>query len=128
MIRTFHLEKNIQNSSLNAHVTVTRTSNDNLLMVSNTLSSWFDNSIAFFSFSMFTSAAPYWDLIFNDATQKLVVVDEGEQEYREYLGSSFLRAMETVDCTAGSPVNIPQLRFIMTSLITALIIRRWLLT
>lgn len=55
-----------------------------------------------FSFSMFSSAPPYADLIFSDATQQLKVIDPRERYYSTYLGSDFMRARRIVDCHAGS--------------------------
>lgn len=54
-----------------------------------------------FSFSMFSSAPPYADLIFSDATQQLKVIEPRERYYSTYLGSDFMRARRIVDCHAG---------------------------
>ncbi|XP_076644544.1 transferrin 2 [Halictus rubicundus] len=55
-----------------------------------------------FSFSMFFSEPPYSDLIFQDATQQLVVVPPEKREFSAYLGSDFMRARRIVDCNAGA--------------------------
>nr|XP_003703507.1 PREDICTED: melanotransferrin isoform X1 [Megachile rotundata] len=55
-----------------------------------------------FSFSMFYSTPPYSDLIFQDATQQLVVIPPEKREYSTYLGPDFLRARRIVDCNAGA--------------------------
>nr|XP_023018273.1 melanotransferrin-like [Leptinotarsa decemlineata] len=55
-----------------------------------------------FSFSMFSSAPPFSDLIFQDATTQLRVIEPSRREYSKYLGGDFLRARRIVDCHAGS--------------------------
>ncbi|KAG5888583.1 hypothetical protein JTB14_029879 [Gonioctena quinquepunctata] len=55
-----------------------------------------------FSFSMFSSAPPYSDLIFQDATTQLKVIEPSKRHYSGYLGGDFLRARRIVDCHAGS--------------------------
>ncbi|KAH0552126.1 melanotransferrin [Cotesia glomerata] len=55
-----------------------------------------------FSFSMFSSTPPYTDLIFQDATQQLVIIPEDMREYSRYLGPDFMRAKRIVDCAAGA--------------------------
>ncbi|CAH2005929.1 unnamed protein product [Acanthoscelides obtectus] len=55
-----------------------------------------------FSFSMYSSPAPYSDLIFQDATTQLKMIEPYKRHYAEYLGSDFLRAKRVVDCHAGS--------------------------
>ncbi|XP_014484986.1 PREDICTED: melanotransferrin isoform X1 [Dinoponera quadriceps] len=55
-----------------------------------------------FSFSMYYSVPPYSDLIFQDATQQLVVVPMEKREYSRYLGPDFMRARRIVDCNAGA--------------------------
>lgn len=55
-----------------------------------------------FSFSMYYSLPPYSDLIFQDATQQLVVIPPNKREYSSYLGPDFMRARRIVDCNAGA--------------------------
>ncbi|CAK9812062.1 MELTF [Anthophora plagiata] len=55
-----------------------------------------------FSFSMFYSQPPYSDLIFQDATQQLMVIPPEKREFSAYLGSDFMRARRIVDCNAGA--------------------------
>lgn len=55
-----------------------------------------------FSFSMFTSQPPYADLIFQDATTQLKVIEPSKRHYADYLGGDFMRARRIVDCHAGS--------------------------
>ncbi|XP_066595955.1 transferrin 2 [Prorops nasuta] len=55
-----------------------------------------------FSFSMFYSAPPYADLIFQDAAQQLVIIPPEKRNFRDYLGSDFMRAKRIVDCHAGA--------------------------
>ncbi|XP_070154715.1 transferrin 2 [Polyergus mexicanus] len=55
-----------------------------------------------FSFSMYYSPSPYSDLIFQDATQQLIVIPPEKREYSTYLGPDFMRARRIVDCNAGA--------------------------
>ncbi|KAK2580797.1 hypothetical protein KPH14_011531 [Odynerus spinipes] len=55
-----------------------------------------------FSFSMFYSVPPYSDLIFQDATQQLVVIPPEKRQFSAYLGPDFMRARRIVDCNAGA--------------------------
>ncbi|XP_053597721.1 melanotransferrin [Microplitis demolitor] len=55
-----------------------------------------------FSFSMFSSIPPYTDLIFQDATQQLVIIPSEMREFSRYLGPDFMRARRIVDCAAGA--------------------------
>ena len=48
-------------------------------------------------FQMFTSMLDHKDLLFQDSTVRLMVVPESKQSYQEYLGESFLRAMERME-------------------------------
>ncbi|KAG7190091.1 hypothetical protein KM043_006226 [Ampulex compressa] len=58
-----------------------------------------------FSFSMFYSAPPYSDLIFQDATQQLTIVPKEKRQFSAYLGSDFMRARRIVDCHAGASLR-----------------------
>lgn len=51
---------------------------------------------------MFYSPPPYHDLIFQDATRKLQVVDPKLRWYDDYLGADFMRAKRITDCHAGA--------------------------
>ena len=55
-----------------------------------------------FSFSMFYSEEPTADLIFQDATQKLIVLPEEQRTYDRYLDKDFLKAYTTVECRSGA--------------------------
>lgn len=55
-----------------------------------------------FSFSLFYSVPPYSDLIFQDATQQLMIIPKEKRNYRSYLGEDFLLAKRITDCTAGT--------------------------
>lgn len=55
-----------------------------------------------FGFSMFYSPDPYHDLIFQDATRKLHVIDKRERYFSDYLGQDFMRAKRITDCHAGA--------------------------
>jgi len=73
-------------------------------------------------FPLFSSMLDHKDLIFQDSTVRLVEVEEGRQNYRDYLGEDFLRAMErmqSIDCvTANGAV---QGIAVMNSLVTIII-------
>ncbi|CAL8115042.1 unnamed protein product [Orchesella dallaii] len=58
-----------------------------------------------FSFAMFFSPAPYSDLIFQDAAQRLQIVPEEKRNYRDYLRKEFLKARALVDCHASAVGN-----------------------
>ncbi|XP_045473444.1 melanotransferrin [Harmonia axyridis] len=58
-----------------------------------------------FSFSMFSSEPPFADLIFQDATTQLKVIDPEKRYFSAYLGPDFMRARRIVDCHAGSSSN-----------------------
>ena len=51
---------------------------------------------------MFYSQPPYADLIFQDATQQLIVLPEEERDYTRYLDREFLKAYEVVECRSGA--------------------------
>ena len=55
-----------------------------------------------YSFSMFSSTPPYSDLIFQDATQQMVVIPKEKRDFSAYLGPDFMRARRIVDCNAGA--------------------------
>ena len=55
-----------------------------------------------FTFSMFYSQPPYADLIFQDATQQLVVIPEQNRRYDRYLDTEFLKAYSAVECRSSS--------------------------
>lgn len=55
-----------------------------------------------FSFSMFYSPPPFYDLIFQDATQQLRPIPPDQRRYDLYLGSDFMRAKRITDCDAGA--------------------------
>ncbi|XP_055912472.1 melanotransferrin [Eupeodes corollae] len=55
-----------------------------------------------FSFSMFSSPAPYYDLIFQDATRQLQIIHPEKRRYDIYLGGNYMRARRITDCYAGA--------------------------
>lgn len=55
-----------------------------------------------FSFSMFYSNPPFSDLIFQDATQQLHIIEPRKRHYIDYLGPDFMRAQRIVQCNAGA--------------------------
>lgn len=55
-----------------------------------------------FTFSMFYSEPPYADLIFQDATQRIIKLSEADRDYRHYLGREFIKAVESVECFKNS--------------------------
>ncbi|XP_030749871.1 melanotransferrin [Sitophilus oryzae] len=74
-----------------------------------------------FSFSMFTSEPPYADLIFQDATTQLQIIEPSKRYYSAYLGPDFMRARRIVDCHAGASKRQSVTVFALT-LLTALIV------
>jgi melanoma-associated antigen p97 len=60
-------------------------------------------------FPMFDSIIDHKDLIFQDATVRLVPINDSIQTYTDYLGPAFIRAMErhsTVDCVTGGVARV----------------------
>ncbi|KAK7603014.1 hypothetical protein V9T40_003013 [Parthenolecanium corni] len=55
-------------------------------------------------FSLFSSPPPYSDLIFQDATQQLRVIEPDTRYYDRYLGNDFMRARRIVDCHAKGSI------------------------
>lgn len=56
-------------------------------------------------FAMFDSMINHKDLIFQDATVRLAPIDFSNQNYKDFLGPDFIRAMqrmESIDCVTGS--------------------------
>ncbi|XP_026287309.1 uncharacterized protein LOC113212723 [Frankliniella occidentalis] len=74
-----------------------------------------------FSFSMFYSQPPYSDLIFQDATQQLLVLNYSQRHYASYVGKDFLRARRIVDCHAGAKSITSHTVSIILSMALALI-------
>ena len=59
-------------------------------------------------FNMFDSGVDQDDLLFSDSTVRLVEVPTDKQNYEQYLGTSFLKAVNTLnqfDCTSSSPTT-----------------------
>ena len=74
-----------------------------------------------FTFSMFYSQPPYADLIFQDATQQLVVIPEQNRRYDRYLDREFLKAYSAVECRSAatsSKTPTPALAILLTILMT----------
>lgn len=73
-----------------------------------------------FSFSMFYSQPPFYDLIFQDATQQLRVIPRNQQRYDLYLGGDFMRAKRITDCDSGTIAHkmAISLMFIMPLIVT----------
>ena len=56
-------------------------------------------------FAMFDSMIDHKDLIFQDATVRLVTILPADQTYENYLGAAFIRAMKrmhSIDCVTGA--------------------------
>lgn len=70
-----------------------------------------------FSFSMFYSDNPYADLIFQDATQQLIVLPEEERHYTRYLDREFLEAYEVVECRSKADRRQISLLMVVISVI-----------
>ncbi|KAK9877031.1 hypothetical protein WA026_016058 [Henosepilachna vigintioctopunctata] len=77
-----------------------------------------------FSFSMFSSVPPYADLIFQDATTQLKVIEPEKRFFADYLGPDFMRARRIVDCHAsGSSISASFLTLSVSILFAIFIIR-----
>lgn len=83
---------------------------------------------------MFTSTLNHKDLMFQDATVRLVHVPPEKQDYEEYLGPRFLRAMERMegidDITSAAPhaTLLPRLVDLFIASVLAVLVasRVWL--
>lgn len=51
---------------------------------------------------MFYSQPPHTDLIFQDATTQLQIIEPERRYYSQYLGPEYMRARRVVDCHAGT--------------------------
>lgn len=67
---------------------------------------------------MFYSAPPNHDLIFQDATRQLRIIEPTQRQYDVYLGKDFMRARRITDCNAGA--NIIHLEIIAVGLVSLL--------
>lgn len=63
---------------------------------------------------MFMSPPPYSDLIFQDATQQLRVIDPENRRFDKYLGNDFMRARRIVDCHAGASLSLFSIKLIIS--------------
>lgn len=87
-----------------------------------------NNCALFFgSFAMFFSPAPYSDLIFQDAAQRLQVVPLEKRHYRDYLRKEFLKARALVDCHASAVrvISYP-FTYLWISIFLTFIFHRWI--
>ena len=66
------------------------------------------------------------DLIFQDSTVRLVQVEKDDQNYEDYLGPSFMRAMERMEnldsITASSSQNICSFVMVISSFLLCLVL------
>lgn len=79
-----------------------------------------------FSFSMFYSQPPYADLIFQDATQKIEVLDMEDRDYRHYLGAEFLKAIEEVECFRSDSSRLKTTSMFATAACLAILLRNFI--
>ncbi|KAJ8967947.1 hypothetical protein NQ314_002563 [Rhamnusium bicolor] len=78
------------------------------------------------SFSMFYSPPPYSDLIFQDATTQLKIIEPSERIYYKYLGSDFMRARRIVDCHAGAEgINTSIITLTLSAIFAIVILKNW---
>lgn len=76
---------------------------------------------------MFYSLPPYHDLIFQDSTRQLQVIEPKDRWYSDYLGPDFMRAKRITDCDAGA--NSITISFVLTTtLIASTLAHNFLLT
>ena len=78
-----------------------------------------------FSFSMFYSEPPYADLIFQDATQQLIVLPNDTWSYTEYLDREFLKAYEVVECRSTSAKVALSLMMVVMISISNIVLFLW---
>lgn len=73
---------------------------------------------------MFSSVPPFTDLIFQDSTQQLKVIEPNERYYSTYLGKDYMRARRIVDCHAGTNnVQFSALNVLVSSILTIILSR-----
>ncbi|KAK2174910.1 hypothetical protein NP493_768g01007 [Ridgeia piscesae] len=75
-------------------------------------------------FPMFASMLNHKDLMFQDSTVRLVAIKEKKQNYRDYLGASFIRAMERndeIDCITSSANQVALVSVKQTTLVVCLV-------
>jgi melanoma-associated antigen p97 len=80
-------------------------------------------------FPMFDSTVNHKDLIFQDATVRLVSINPNNQTYTAYLGPNFVRAMQrmaVIDCVTGSTGVSMHLPMISRWLVALLAVQLWL--
>lgn len=71
---------------------------------------------------MYYSLPPFSDLIFQDATQQLQIVEPSERYYSNYLGPDFMRAQRIVQCNAGAAsISLHSLAFLISSILAILL-------
>ncbi|CAH1784042.1 unnamed protein product [Owenia fusiformis] len=74
-------------------------------------------------FAMFDSYKDYKDLIFQDATVRLIEIEPEMQEYKNYLGSVFTRGMERLqwyNCQSAASVTVTSHMFTLVTLIVTM--------
>ena len=74
-------------------------------------------------FAMFDSTVNHKDLIFQDATVRLVHISPMNQTYTTYLGPNFVRSMQlmaSIDCVTGSTASAVH-SFALLSALTGLL-------
>ncbi|KAF2898323.1 hypothetical protein ILUMI_07848 [Ignelater luminosus] len=77
-----------------------------------------------FSFSMFSSTPPFTDLIFQDSTQQLKIIEPNQRYYSTYLGNDYMRARRIVDCHAGTNnVQFSAINILVSSILTIILSR-----
>jgi melanoma-associated antigen p97 len=75
-------------------------------------------------FPMFDSYIDHKDLIFQDATVRLLPIAPGNQTYVKYLGEEFIRRMQRMkdlDCVTGSDAHATCQHSILTAITTILL-------
>jgi len=76
-------------------------------------------------FPMFDSFINHKDLIFQDATVRLMSIDAGNQTYVNYLGKDFIRRMQgmkNIDCVTG---RAPSFQLSVISMLALIIVTLW---
>lgn len=80
-------------------------------------------------FPMFDSTVNHKDLLFQDATVRLVRINPQNQTYTAYLGPNFIRSMqqmESIDCVTGRAAALHRFAMLYYVLTALLVVNRFL--
>ena len=80
-------------------------------------------------FPMFDSTVNHKDLIFQDATVRLVRINPANQSYVTYLGPNFVRSMQrmaSIDCVTGRSAASSVHCFALLYIFTAFLVNKFI--